>query len=523
MISIVVAVSMRCFSSTVAHGLIILHFGLVLAVGHVAGFVGPAFAAQKIALVVGIDTYDRLGPDKQLQRAVNDARSVSKAFDALGFQVVLAENISRSAFTEVWQSFLDRIQPGDIAAVYFSGHGVEIEGLNYLLPRDVPNVTYGRQEQLKRESLSVSEFLLDLRKRQPKVTVVILDACRDHPLIPPEFRAATTPVGLARMDAPEGIFIMYAAGAGETALDRLPNDDSNSINSVYTRQLLPLLRKSGLALPELARQLRWEVSAIASSISHTQRPAYYDGLIGKFCLAGCEAELVESESAHVRAASAAWEKVSGETNIAELETFIIRYKGTYYADLARLRIIKLKQLASLEAAPIGPEVARAIAITPTKPKFVSGHDNLSFQITVRRTVWLHCLIEDADGGNSGRGMLLYPASSPNGTDRGHLAPRHFGPGNYLFPSHEFGLDPKLLSAAEPGCTRLRCYGTQKRIDADSERVWLELTVFEAGPALLSSEKIQEVTRGLRGMFEEGSGVATIAKAVSGATVTCAAK
>ena len=151
----------------------------------------------------------------------------------------------------------------------------------------MPNISFGRQEQLKRESLSVSEFLLDLRRRKPQVTLLILDACRDHPLVPPEQRSLSWGRGLARMDAPSGTFIMYSAAAGEAALDRLPKDDPDNVNSVYTRRLLPLLKTPGLSLPEMAQQLRREVHDIAASVPHVQRPAYYDGLIGKFCLAGC--------------------------------------------------------------------------------------------------------------------------------------------------------------------------------------------------------------------------------------------
>jgi uncharacterized caspase-like protein len=141
-----------------------------------------AHAEKRIAFVVGIDKYDNLAPQQLLQRAVNDARSVVAALAPLGFEVVSAENVGRAIFNEQWQKFLEKINPGDTAAVYFSGHGVEIEGLNFLLPRDVPNIGFARQEQLKRESLSVSELLLDLRKRKPQVTLLILDACRDNPL-----------------------------------------------------------------------------------------------------------------------------------------------------------------------------------------------------------------------------------------------------------------------------------------------------------------------------------------------------
>jgi formylglycine-generating enzyme required for sulfatase activity len=310
-------------------------FTLVFIAIFVGCLANPVFAAKKIAFVVGINTYDNLGKDKQLKRAINDARAVGKAFDALGFEVSLTEDGSLPVINAQWQNFVEKIESTDTVGIYFSGHGVEIEGLNFLLPRDVPHVAYGRQDRLKRQSLSVAELLLDIRRRQPQVTLLILDACRDHPLIPPEFRSAgPAPGGLAQMDAPRGTFIMYSAGAGETALDRLPQNDPDSVNSVYTRRLLPLLMEPGLALPELARQVRREVHDLAATVPHLQQPAYYDGLIGKFCLAGCETGTEASRE---------WLRVD-KRSVAELETFVRRHGSSPEADYARARLVELKKL-----------------------------------------------------------------------------------------------------------------------------------------------------------------------------------
>lgn len=247
-------------------------------------FAHQARAEKSLALVVGIDTYDNLSANHQLDRAINDSRSVGAVLEALGFDVERGENLTRAQFNVLWQKFLDKVAPGDTVALFFSGHGIEIEGLNFLLPRDTPKVAYGRQEQIKRESLSVLEFMLDLRKRRPQVSLIILDACRDNPMIPEGEKSVANSGGLASMtDPPEGTFIMYSAGAGETALDRLP-DDPDTINSVYTRKLLPLLQTPGLTLPDMARQVRSEVRDLAASVPHRQRPAYYDGLIGTFSL-----------------------------------------------------------------------------------------------------------------------------------------------------------------------------------------------------------------------------------------------
>lgn len=251
-----------------------------------AWMTGSALAA-KTAFVVGIDTYDNLGKERQLERAVSDADAIASKLQSLGFQVTQVRNATRSAFNAAWSKFVYDVLPGDEVAIFFAGHGVEIDGQNYLLPRDIPNITYGREARLRRESLSLSELLADLKRRQPQVSLVILDACRDHPLVPPELRSVSGGQGgLAALLPPQGTFIMYSAGAGETALDRLPGETGPG-NSLYTRTLLPLLGQPGLTVQDVAQRVRAEVYRTARKLPHTQRPAYYDGLIGKYCLVDC--------------------------------------------------------------------------------------------------------------------------------------------------------------------------------------------------------------------------------------------
>src|SRR5262245_29015197 len=104
--------------------------------------------AKRVALVVGINTYDNLPLGRQLVKAINDARSVEAALKSVGFEVIRAEDVKRSAFNEAWQRLLSRVSPGDEVAFFFSGHGVEIEGANYLVPRDVPAVGSGEARRL---------------------------------------------------------------------------------------------------------------------------------------------------------------------------------------------------------------------------------------------------------------------------------------------------------------------------------------------------------------------------------------
>src|SRR3954469_25031111 len=90
-----------------------------------------ANAENRLAFVVGNDAYRNVNP---LQKAVNDARSVSRGLQQLGFRVTLAENLAWRDHVEKFAAFENAIQPGDTAFLFYSGHGVEIDGANYLIP-----------------------------------------------------------------------------------------------------------------------------------------------------------------------------------------------------------------------------------------------------------------------------------------------------------------------------------------------------------------------------------------------------
>lgn len=99
---------------------------------------GPASAAKRVALVIGNDDYRNV---PRLQKAVNDARTIGDALKTLGFQVMVAENQTRAAFSQSLLAFDTTIEPGDTAFFFYAGHGFEIAGQNYLLPIDVPAAT----------------------------------------------------------------------------------------------------------------------------------------------------------------------------------------------------------------------------------------------------------------------------------------------------------------------------------------------------------------------------------------------
>jgi hypothetical protein len=261
--------------------------GIIIAAGLILMCaLAPAHAEKRVALVIGNDRYPSLSSSEQLQRAVNDARSVGAALKQIGFDVVSGENLGRQALLARLDAAAKRLAPGDTAFFFFSGHGVAVDGTNYILPADVPALAEGQIASLTGAAIREEDITARFLRAGATVTVVVLDACRNNPFAGSGTRGIGGERGLAPHEPPSGVFTLYAASRGETALDRLYDGDRDA-NSVFTRALLPALARPGLDLPGLALEVRKEVTRLARTVNHTQRPAYYDETSGdRIFLAG---------------------------------------------------------------------------------------------------------------------------------------------------------------------------------------------------------------------------------------------
>lgn len=241
----------------------------------------PALAQSRLALVIGNDAYQNVDP---LRKAVNDARAIAASLRRLGFAVVTGENLQRRDFVRVVAELEARIRPGDTAFIFYAGHGVEIDGANYLLPIDVPKVAPGQQGVLKDEAISTDGLIQRLQARGTRSQILVLDACRENPFKDATGRSVGGRRGLAPTQTSNGVFILYSAGIGQVALDRLSDNDSDP-NSVFTRTLVPLLENPNLSMVSLAKEARTKVASLAATIGHQQSPAYYDEIDGDLFLA----------------------------------------------------------------------------------------------------------------------------------------------------------------------------------------------------------------------------------------------
>lgn len=237
-----------------------------------------AEAGKRLGLVIGNDSYVNV---PALKKARSDASALGETLTDLGFEVTRVLDADRRDMNRAIALFTARLEPGDTALFFFAGHGVEIDGENYLLPVDIEAPDQASEDFIKFESIGLSDVLLRVQDTGARTTLMFIDACRDNPFAAGTGRSIGGARGLARVTAPEGTFVVFSAGARQQALDRLSDNDPNP-NSVFTRILLPKLRQPGLELRQLIADVRVEVRDLALRQNHQQFPAYYDELLGTF-------------------------------------------------------------------------------------------------------------------------------------------------------------------------------------------------------------------------------------------------
>jgi len=245
----------------------------------------PALAAEKIALVVGMSQYQSV---TTLDNTVNDARGVSDTLAGIGFQVTTLLDGTGAEFRAAIDEFAFRSETADLALIYFAGHGVEVQGENFLIPVDA-DITSNRDVQ--RQAISLKELLASVDNAR-KMRIVILDSCRNNPfggaldteaLAEVEATIGTRSAGaggLAAATPDRGTLVAYAARDGAVALD------GTGSNSPFALALMKTLPQPGLEISLMFRQVRDEVLTATGNL---QEPHTYGSLSGTpFYLAGTE-------------------------------------------------------------------------------------------------------------------------------------------------------------------------------------------------------------------------------------------
>lgn len=240
-----------------------------------AAALAPAGAqAARRALVVGIGHYQAF---QSLANARADAESIAAALAKAGYVVALEKDRSLKELQASLRAFRQSIGTGDEVVFYFSGHGVQIDGMNYLLPSDIRGDS--SEEQVKDDAVSLGKVLDDLGQRKPRLTLAIVDACRNNP-----FARLGRSVGsrtLVPIPIGSGQMVIYAAGDGQLALDRLGENDSAK-NGLFARVFVREMLKPGVPIREVVYAVREEVATLAERAGRQQVPALYDQARGNF-------------------------------------------------------------------------------------------------------------------------------------------------------------------------------------------------------------------------------------------------
>jgi Caspase domain/Domain of unknown function (DUF4189) len=312
----------------------------------------PAAAEKRVALVIGNGAYKNAS---KLPNPTNDAKAISGMLLSAGFDAVeLHENLGIRELRRAISDFAGIVRDADTAIVYYSGHGIEVNGVNYLIPIDA---VLDQDIDVPYETYSLDNLVQVLEPAR-RLRLVMLDACRDNPFARSMKRTVGTRAigrGLAAVEPTSvNTMIGFAAKAGSYALD------GEGANSPYATAVLSHLATPGLDLRIAFGRVRDEV---LKSTKNKQEPFVYGSLGGANISivdapAGTSTGTAPQSQATVPSidrAERAYSVIQNTTSIAVLEDFIRQFGSSPYGSMARARLEELKKSQVAVTAP--PQVS----------------------------------------------------------------------------------------------------------------------------------------------------------------------
>lgn len=331
---------------------------LILAVCSAWLFSQPALAGKRVALVMGNSAYQNVN---RLVNPANDSEVMSATLKSAGFDLVeLKRDLKANEMRRALRDFSDQVREADIAVVYFAGHGIEIDGANYIIPVDA---LLERDIDAYDEAIGLDRLLTVIEPAK-QLRLVILDACRDNPFNKSMKRTIGTRAigrGLAKVEPTSpNTLVAFAAKAGSTA------SDGDSRNSPFTAALVKYLPRPGLDLRKAFGFTRDEVLRVTNN---KQEPFVYGSLGGDdvaLVPAAAPAKPTDTEAALRRT----YELALQVGTVEVWDSFIANYPNSFYTDLAKAQRRKLAaeeaRLAATEKAKTAQSEQARLAIEGAK-------------------------------------------------------------------------------------------------------------------------------------------------------------
>src|SRR6266702_1987074 len=292
----------------------------------------PASAEKRVALVLGNSNYKNAAV---LPNPVNDAAAVAATLEGAGFDIVDSRlDLSAADMRRALRDFADQARDSDLAVVYYAGHGIEIDGTNYLIPTDA---TLQRDTDIYDEAFSLDRVLLTIEPAR-QLRLVIVDACRNKPFAETMKRTVSTRTvsrGLARIEpTTTNTLVAFAAKAGLTALD------GNSKNSPYATALIKHIATPGR---DVRRAFGFVRDDVLQATGNRQEPYVYGSLGGAdIALVPVASSPTANPQANLQSETRRDFELALQVGHKDaLNAFLAQHPEGFYASLAKLQLAKI--------------------------------------------------------------------------------------------------------------------------------------------------------------------------------------
>ncbi len=310
----------------------------------------PALAEKRVALVIGNAKYQHT---VELKNPTNDARAVADALKSVGFEVIEGLDLTEIGMQKAVSEFSAKLQTADVGLLYYAGHGLQVDGRNYLVPVDA---SLDNELQLQFQTISTN-LILNVMESGKRISILLLDACRNNPLAEHLSRSlgtrgTTLGRGLAKIEVDTGTYIGYSTQPGNVALD------GEGENSPFATALVDNIEKPNVDIELMMRKVRADVIGMTKGY---QVPWGNSSLVGGFMFAKLDvAEAKPQPPVTVPAPPTSsqgdnlrtdveivfWNSIRDSNDPALLQAYIDKFPNGIFVSIARVLLERLQNAAA---------------------------------------------------------------------------------------------------------------------------------------------------------------------------------